>query len=120
MNSSLLAQGIPPINNPAITGMTGKTPENVFGNFISGLVGVILIMATIWTLFQLLQGGLEWIGSGGDKTGLEHARDRLTNALVGLFIAFAAWAIYLLILQFLGLSPIGGGGGFQLRLPSLI
>ncbi|MBI4991033.1 hypothetical protein HZB96_02970 [Candidatus Gottesmanbacteria bacterium] len=120
MNRNLLAQNIPPIGNPAVTGMTGKTPETVFGNFISGLVGVILILATIWTLFQLLQGGLEWISSGGDKTGVEHARDRLTNALLGLFIVFAAWTFYILILNFLGISPIGGGGGFQLRLPSLI
>lgn len=120
MKGSLLAQDIPPIGNPAITGMAGETPENVFGNFISGLIGVMLILATIWTFFQLLQGGLEWISSGGDKTGVEHARDRLTNSLLGLFIVFAAWAFYLLILQFLGLSPIGGGGGFQLRLPSLI
>ncbi len=120
MERTLVAQNIPPIGNPAVTGMAGKTPENVFGNFISGLVGVLLVLATIWTLFQLLQGGLEWIGSGGDKTGLENARNRLTNALVGLFIVFASWALYLMILQFLGLSPIGGGGGFQLKLPSLI
>ena len=117
-NETLAA--IPPINNPVVTGAAGKTPEVAVGAFISGIIGVILVFASIWTLFMLLQAGLEWIGSVGDKTGLENARNRITNALLGLFIVFAAWTIYLLILQFLGLSPIGGGGGgFQLRLPTI-
>lgn len=119
MKGSLLAQAIPPINNPVVTGAANKTPEVAFGAFISGIVGAILVFASIWVLFMLLQGGLEWIGSGGDKTGLENARNRITNALLGLFIVFSAWTIYLIILQFLGISPIGSGGGFQLRLPTI-
>ncbi len=112
---------IEPITNNAIPGLKGQNSEAVFAKFISSLIGVILIMATIWTLFQLLQGGLEWISSGGDKTGVEHARDRITNALLGLFIVFAAWTIYIIVLQFLGVSPMGGGGGgFQLKIPALI
>lgn len=108
------------ITNKAIPGIQGQSSEAVFAKFISGLVGVLLVLASIWTLFMLLQGGLEWIGSGGDKTGVEHARDRITNALLGLFIVFAAWTIYIIVLQFLGISPVGSGGGFNLKLPSLI
>lgn len=112
---------IEPITNDAIPGLKGQNSETVFAKFISSLVGILLIFATIWTLFQLLQGGLEWISSGGDKTGVEHARDRITNALLGLFIVFAAWTIYIIVLQFLGVSPMGGGGGgFQLKIPALI
>lgn len=116
--SYLLAEDIEPIR-PPISGMVGKKPEAVFGSFISGLVGAILVFATIWVLFQLVQAGLEWIGSGGDKTGTENARNRITNALIGLLIVFASWSIYLVILQFLGLSPIGSSK-FEFKFPSLI
>ena len=113
---------IDPIVNPAVSGIANANPDNaggILGTFISGLVGLILVFASIWTLFQLLQGGLEWISSGGDKTGVENARNRITNALLGLFIVFAAWTIYLLILRFLGIGSIAGGG-FQLSLPKLL
>lgn len=114
---------IDPIVNPVISGIANKKPEDapaVFAKFFSGLIGAMITIATIWVIFQLLQGGIEWISSGGDKTGLENARNRIINALIGLFIVFASWTIYLVILQFLGISPIGAGGGFQLKLPSLI
>ena len=119
---NLLAQSIPPINNPALPGIVNKKTTDapaLFGKFIANLVGVLLIIATILALGQLLQGGIQWITSGGDKTALEGARDRITNALIGLVLVFAAWSIYLVILRFLGISLIGDDGSFNLNLPSL-
>lgn len=117
MKHLFLAQAIPPIHNPVINGTANKPPEAVFGSFISGIIGVALIAASLWVLLMLIQGGLEWIGSGGDKSGLENARNRITNALIGLLIVFAAWAIYLVILQFFGISTTGGG--LEFKLPAL-
>lgn len=117
-----LAEDIPPINNPVLPNIAGKKSEDapsLFGNTIAVIVGTMLIVATLLALFQLLQGGLEWITSGGDKTGVENARNRLTNALIGLVIVFAAWAFYLVILQILGISPLGQNGNFNLPLPSI-
>ena len=113
---------VAPIVNPVVSGLSNANPDNagsILGSFISGIVGLILVFATIWTLFQLLQGGLEWISSGGDKNGVEGAQNRITNALLGVFIVFAAWAMYLVILKFLGIGAVGGGG-FQLSLPKLL
>ncbi|MBI3380213.1 hypothetical protein HY029_05660 [Candidatus Gottesmanbacteria bacterium] len=117
-----LAEDIPPINNPVLPNIANKKSGDaptVFGNIIAVIVGTMLIIATLLALFQLLQGGFEWITSGGDKTGLENAQHRITNALVGLLIVFAAWAFYLVILQILGLSLVGENGAFSLILPSL-
>lgn len=117
---NLLAQT--PINNPALTGIVNQAPgaaPALFGKFIAGLVGVLLVFATLLALVQLLQGGIGWITSGGDKTALEGARDRITNALIGLVIVFAAWSFYLVILRFLGLSLIGENGNFNLNFPRL-
>lgn len=120
---NLLADIIPGIENRAVTGFIGQDPDKaapvLFGKLITNLVAVLLTIATIFALFQLLQGGLGWITSGGDKTALESARDRITNALLGLVIMFAVWAIFLVILRFLGISLIGNDGSFILNLPSL-
>jgi len=109
---------IPPIGNPVLTGITGRGPADapsMLGTLISGLVGLLLTAATIWAFIQLLIGGLNWISSGGDKGALETAREKIINAIIGLFIIFAAWGIFLLLLQFFGISS----GGFNLILPKL-
>jgi len=110
------------IINPVITGLAGKKPEEapeIFAKFFAALVGVLLTVGSVWAFVNLLQGGLEWISSGGDKAALEGAQKRITNAIIGLFILFASWGLYVVVLQFLGFSPIGGGGGFQIKLPTL-
>lgn len=112
---------IPPINNPVVTGFANKNPEDapgLFANFFSALIGLLLALATLWAFVNLIQGGLQWISSGGDKTALENARNRIMNAILGLFITFAVWAVYILVLQFLGI--IGTGGGFIIKLPTLL
>lgn len=121
--TSFLAQNVPPINNPALPGIANKTEKDapaLFGKFIAGLIGVMLVIGTLLAFAQLLQGGLAWITSGGDKTALEGARDRIINALIGLLIVFAAWALYVVILRFLGISLLGDNGVINLNLPSLL
>ncbi len=111
-----------PINNPVLPGIAQKTPDDapaLLGKFIAGLVGVLLVFATILALFQILQGAVSWITSGGEKASLDSARDRITNALIGLVLVFAAWALYLVILRFLGISLLGDNGTINISLPSL-
>lgn len=110
------------IINPLITGIAGKkqvdTP-GIIAKFFSSLIGLMLIVATIWAFVQLLQGGLMWISSGGDKNGLENAQHQIFNALVGLLITFSCWVLFMLVLQFLGIGNTSGPG-LQFNLPKLI
>lgn len=91
-----------------------KQPSNVrigdLGSLISALVGALLVVAALLAFFFLILGGIQWITSGGDKTGMEAARNKITHAIVGLVIVGAAWAIMMLIQSFLGISIIGSGG----------
>lgn len=87
------------------------------GTLISAGVGLIIIIATILAFLYLVWGGVEWITSGGDKAGLEAARNRITNAFIGLVIVLAAWAIILLIQSFFGITIIGQG--VEPKLPSV-
>ena len=74
------------------------------GNYISSIVSLLLIVASLGTLIFLVIGGIQWIVAGGDKTNLEHARERITQAIVGLIGVASACAIWLLIGRFLGID----------------
>ncbi len=83
------------------------------GQFISAMVGTLLIIAALLAFLYLILGGIKWITSGGDKAGMEEARNKITHAIVGLIIVGAAWAIMTLVQNFLGVTIIGG----QLEFP---
>jgi hypothetical protein len=62
------------------------------------------ILAGIWFFFQIIVSALAWISSGGDKQNLQTAQKRLTNAVTGLFIVVASYAIVGVIGLFFGLN----------------
>lgn len=67
------------------------------GGIISGAITLVLILVAIVFFFILVIGGLKWVTSGGDEKKVGAARAQITNALIGLAIVFAAWAIMKLI-----------------------
>jgi len=81
----------------------GEAPLDL-GVFISNVIGFALIMAALASFGYLVMGGIQWITGGGDKGKIEEARNRITNAIVGLAIVAASWAIFLLLDHFLGLN----------------
>ena len=82
----------PPINVPK---------DIKIQNVISAVVGILIVVAAILALLYLILGGIQWITSGGDKQGLEGARNKITAAVVGLIIVASTWAIMTLIGQFI-------------------
>lgn len=74
------------------------------GTLISAIVSVLLLIAALAAFLYLVLGGIQWITSGGDKAGMEAARNKITQAIVGLVIVAASYAIMLLVSQFLGIS----------------
>jgi len=85
--------------------ITINQPGNIkigdLGQLISALVGTLLIIAALLAFFFLILGGIQWITSGGDKAGMEAARNKITHAIVGLIIVGAAWAIMILVQQYI-------------------
>lgn len=75
-------------------------------NAVSSIIGVMTIVAGIWFLIHIIIGGLRWVGSEGDKTKLQEAQNRITNAFVGLIIVVAGWSILALTGRFLGFENI--------------
>lgn len=69
---------------------------------VSSIIGFMTVAAAIWFIFQFLVGGFYWITSGGDKQKLHEARDRITNAFIGLIVVIIGWSILALTGQFFG------------------
>lgn len=94
--------GSGPLANPG----TGNGPVTVFSNFVSGVIGVMTIVAIIWAVFSIITGAISIISSGGDKQALETARKKITTGIIGLIIVLVALLIIDLISYFLGTGDI--------------
>lgn len=96
------AQGI---INPVIDPSVGTGPgEPIIGRVIGAVVGVFIVVGAIMALLHLLFGAVKWITAGGDKTQMENARERITQAIIGLIILASVWALMVFIGSFLGLN----------------
>lgn len=94
-----------------ITGGESSSFKNLEGltanRMVSGAISLVLIIVSLIFFFILVVGGLKWITSGGDEKKVAAARAQITNALIGLVIVFAAWAIMQLIGTVFGIGILG-------------
>ena len=91
------------ITNPVLGALGKNTGVQYFQSLIPSAVGLVFVAGSIIFFFMLIWGAIQWIASGGDKGGLEEARNKITNALVGIVILFASFAIVKLIEAFFGI-----------------
>lgn len=97
------------ISNPALGPTLQGYQQSIggtafFSSFVPKAVTIGFIIGSVIFLFMIVMGAIEWISSGGDKQKLESARGRITNAIIGLVILFALYAIIRVIQQFFGIS----------------
>lgn len=99
----LLAQK--PITNPALSpSLQGKRGEEFFAEFLPKMIGLGFLIGALIFFFIMIVGAIQWITSGGDKNGLEAARSKILNALVGVILLFATFAIVKVIENFFGIN----------------
>jgi cbb3-type cytochrome oxidase subunit 3 len=105
MFSTLLAQ----INNRALTpAMQAKQVDGVstISSLITLFVGIIFMVGTVAFMFMFLLGAVRWITSGGDKGQVESARSQVTQALAGIVVLFAVYAVARTIKTIFGIELI--------------
>lgn len=95
-------EGLGPFGNFGTSGTSGEQALSAVTRVVSAVIGVMTVAAALWFILQFIVGGVSWITSGGDKAKLEEARNRITNAFIGLLIVVAGWSILALVGQFLG------------------
>jgi len=84
--------------------LTGLTVSGI----VSGAISLAMLVVALVFFFILIMGGLRWVMSGGDQKNVETARNQITNALIGLAIVFATFAIMKLIETVFGISLLSG------------
>ncbi len=72
------------------------------GQILGIIINFIFIVAIILAFGFLIYGGIRWITSGGDKGGVENARNTIIAAIVGLIVVFLAYVILNLVLGLFG------------------
>ena len=87
-------------------GKTLSSPMGTLLAYISSIIGIMTIFASIWFLFQILYSGYEWISAGGDTKKIADARSRITHAFMGLVIVVGAWSLLALAGQFFGYNTL--------------
>lgn len=99
------------LTNPALDGTSLESDYKAavsgssFGDYFVNLWSAMLAVGALAVLILFVWGALEWILSGGDKGKIENARNRITNALIGLIILVGSYAI----LGFVGQLFFGEG-----------
>ena len=70
-------------------------PENLFGNtgVFKQVTNTILYIVGIIAVIMLIIGGIKYVVSGGDSKKVTDAKNTVLYAIIGLVIAFLAFAI---------------------------
>ncbi|MBI2442549.1 MAG: twin-arginine translocase subunit TatC [Candidatus Levybacteria bacterium] len=102
----------PCINNPELS--TCQASSIQIGEALGTVIQFIFVIAVILALGFLVYGGIRWITSGGDKSGVETARNTIIASIIGLIIVFLAYVILNLVLTFLTGEDIS-----QVKIPTL-
>ncbi len=93
-----------PIYEGELKSFTTGSSSAFLNTYLPNAVGLIFVAGILFFFFMLLIGAVSWILSGGDKAHIENARARITNALIGLVLLFATFAIIKLIEAFFGID----------------
>jgi hypothetical protein len=105
-------EGLGPLGGEVVSFIVGagEVPTNALGLFytiLSNIIGIMTVVAAIWFVFQFFTAAIQILTSSGDKTKMEEARNKITQAVIGLVIVVAAIFLISLIGSLLGLNILG-------------
>ncbi len=105
---TLLAVGIGELDAPsAVFAPMGEDAAGAGAplvKFVSTFIGFLTALAGLMFLIYLIFAALSWITSGGDKGKVEHAREQMTQAALGLVVVIAAYSIAGIVGGVLGIN----------------
>lgn len=90
------------------------------GVLLTFVIRTFFVIAGIMALLYLLLGALAWITSGGDKAGVEKARDKIQAAIVGVLMIVIVLAIIWTLEQVVFQTKLCFGVSCPLELPALL
>jgi hypothetical protein len=83
--SSIIGTITPPANIPS-------APTDTTG-FLRAIIIFIIVLAGIFSFWQIIIAGFNYITAGGDKAKVEVAQTKITHALIGLVVIALSFII---------------------------
>lgn len=90
------------------------------GDVLTFGIRIVFIVGGILALVYLLLGAISWITSGGDKDAVDKARNKITNALIGIILIAVVLAIIVTLEQVVFQKAICLGLSCPITIPSLL
>ena len=72
---------------------SGVTGGNDLPTIVGSLINVVLGFLGIVLLFYVLRAGFLWMTAGGDEKQVKQAKDMIRDAVIGLVVIIAGFAI---------------------------
>ncbi len=101
-----LAQNLENIQREALPEFAFSGEQGTIGSIVSEFIKYLFPLAGILLLLYLVFGGFGLMTSGGDPKAVQSAKGKITNALVGFIIVFAAYWIVQILGTVLGIESI--------------
>ena len=91
------------IQNGANAAHASGTPSDLFGvgGILTQITNVFLFIAGALAVIMIIWGGLRYVISGGNSAAVTSAKNTILYAIVGLIVAFLAFAAVNFILSVL-------------------
>lgn len=118
--SKLIAQNpFGTVDAPPGSTNLGPDPVAGTGKFIGFLLQGIFVIAGLLSLAYMIWGALDWIISGGDKTKIEKAQQKITQAVIGLILVVVSFGVFVVIAgPALGIID-PSKGAFSIKIPTI-
>lgn len=105
------------ISNPVISPVLGSGANKAyqgttFSSYFITIWRALITIGGLTLIFNLVNGALEWISAGGAKDKVEHGRQKMTNAVIGMVILSASFAFVSFISSLFGFNLL------QLTIPT--
>lgn len=102
------------------TGMTTESGQigNVFGevsqkgdlkNLVVNIIKIVLSILGLFFTVLIILAGFRWMNSRGNEDEVSKAKSQLLNAIIGIIIIIAAYAITVFVISMTGAALKGEG-----------
>lgn len=96
------------LRNPAVPGAASSQAAAYSGSLIGRMINntllFVMVIATLLVLLNFVEAAINWISAGGDTSKVQKARDKITQAVIGLIILSATVVIWQIVKTFLGIQ----------------
>ncbi|HTM69006.1 MAG TPA: pilin [Candidatus Binatia bacterium] len=89
----VLAIEIPTVHLSNLTSESGSYGIPWLGEYVAGVYSYAVTVAAVIAGIMLVIAGFQYVTAGGDASRVSRAKDRIKDAVIGLFLVFGAYTV---------------------------